>query len=474
MLTIPTPSRRNSAGFALLLALVMIVLATVLAVAFLTSSRINRSASNTTANSERIDLAAQSAVEHAVGILDSNIPQPRPPGAPLDNPVNWITSPGLLTLVDGSGTRRIPLSSNPDSTYTPSRTDADLNSRLLRPDASGQRGYPIAAPKSGDSLPLRVAWVNLLQNPALPASAANPIVARYGFWIDDESTRLNLNMAYGKPARALNYDNPHPLCPANYGNWNGREKSGTPQYGPAYFMQPEFVDGTQSANALPTNRILWNTGEKKLEPTKYPLWHPASLELPVLNAAGYTVERDKLTDWIHNKFQGVSFQYQWRTLASPIDVLQYVKEEPPLATKTAAAAAFWRDNQFNITTTGRSPEFNVWGKSRLFMEREMRDDVAAKFYQGSYDKDGPAYFGAETSAGTYDSAPTATRGEWYPNLSGLYAAANSISNLLNRNDWPGLEGASFVDKWGGGELGKREADQVAWNIAIMGAYSPSR
>ncbi len=31
-----------------------------------------------------------------------------------------------------------------------------------------------------------------------PWYATNPIIGRYGFWIDDENNKINLNTAYGK------------------------------------------------------------------------------------------------------------------------------------------------------------------------------------------------------------------------------------------------------------------------------------
>ncbi len=53
----------------------------------------------------------------------------------------------------------------------------------------------------------------------------------------------------------------------------------------------------------------------------------------------------------------------------------------------------------------------------------------------------------------------------------LYYTAAAVSDYLNRNDWPGMPARSFVDKWGGGALGQREADQVAWNILSLGSFA---
>src|SRR5207248_2576038 len=47
--------------------------------------------------------------------------------------------------------------------------------------------------------PMRVAWVPIVKDPTTAASSSNQIIGRYGFWIDDESSKINLNTAVGKP-----------------------------------------------------------------------------------------------------------------------------------------------------------------------------------------------------------------------------------------------------------------------------------
>src|SRR5258708_38183184 len=59
---------------------------------------------------------------------------------------------------------------------------------------------------------------------------------------------------------------------------------------------------------------------------------------------------------------------------------------------------------------------------------------------------------------------------YVPDATGVKHVADYISDLLNRHDWPGMPARSFVDKWGGGLQGQLEADQVAYNIAMMGCY----
>src|SRR5205807_1783403 len=116
--------------------------------------------------------------------------------------VNWVTQPGLLTtiarhtLTNSDTIRQIPLSSNPDPAYTSTADDANVNPPLLNGAAS------VLTATSQD---MRVAWVPLLRDPTIAASSTNQIVGRYGFWIDDESTKININTAYGKTS-AMNFN----------------------------------------------------------------------------------------------------------------------------------------------------------------------------------------------------------------------------------------------------------------------------
>ena len=58
-------------------------------------------------------------------------------------------------------------------------------------NASGSRAiWP-----SGLDMPVN--WKPVLKNPSAAASAANPMVGRYAFWVDDESSKVNINTADG-------------------------------------------------------------------------------------------------------------------------------------------------------------------------------------------------------------------------------------------------------------------------------------
>jgi hypothetical protein len=154
-------------------------------------------------------LVADGAVHHAIDLLRTNIPEPArlaegPATAPGEN---WVTNPGRLTVIrDGSAPVFIPLHTGevteaPDPKLPRDAESVDLNQPLpggTTPAITGLAGG------TGSARPqMRVRWVNLLRDPSEAASKTNPLVARYAFWMDDESARLNFNTAQAFVRRAV-------------------------------------------------------------------------------------------------------------------------------------------------------------------------------------------------------------------------------------------------------------------------------
>lgn len=408
-----------------------ITLCSVIVVALLSVTRTDRMASRAAAINERTGFLAEAGVEHALALLDNNIPQPVPPGKTAVA-TNWLVNPGLLTLVTGSpgAVKLVPLSSNPSATYAAQASDANLNATLSTKLKDGSPTFPIYP----DGTPLRVAWVNVLKNPAQAASKANPIVGRYAFWIDDESAKVNVNFSYGKP-NSLILSQLNPL-----------QKLGT------------TFDGTASGNiadyaiALPTKDH--QSGSSNI--TGYPLWHTEAINLDVIDSK---LDRDSLVDWIHNKN---SDKCNWRFLESPAEIKRFY-------TASSADAAFEKI-KFDVTAKSRSPEFNVFGKSRLFLHSRIPVWREPQFFQFTYDGDGPMYFHGSETRGVNNTYV-------YPNINGMQMVADHLSDLLARTDWPGMPATSFAQKWDDGkgtDAGLREADQVAWNIVAWGNYAADR
>ena len=83
--------QKTERGVALVLTLAILVIATIIVVGFVTSMRTERQAAASMANNATATLIAQAAVDHAMSILDKNIPQPVPPGASPVSPTNWTS-----------------------------------------------------------------------------------------------------------------------------------------------------------------------------------------------------------------------------------------------------------------------------------------------------------------------------------------------------------------------------------------------
>jgi hypothetical protein len=370
---------RKDRGAALVLTLAILVIATILVVGFVASMRTERQAAASMANNMNAAIIAQAAIDHATSILDKNIPQPVPPGGSIANPTNWIINPGLLTTVKGTNTPvQIPLSSNPSAAYASTNQDAELNVPLI----SGG-GYTILP--TSDSM--RVAWISVVKDPTIAAGSTNQISARYAFWMDDETAKININTAYGKP-------------------------------------------GTLDFTKLTPGTIAVNSAT-------YPLGHPSSVNLDI--------------------FTGVD----QATLATAVGQQNGLPNIDSIKTYITSGSpdTFLGLNKFSLTTSSRSPEFNVFGKPRLYFLRSIvSQTLGYPMFQYFRDKDAPPYFPADENAQASDRHST-------------YYAAAAISGYLNRNDWPGMPARSFVDKWGGNAAAQREADQVAWNLLSLGSFA---
>ena len=415
-----------------------------------------------------------------MAILDNNIPQPIPPGT-AGVPQNWIVSPGLLTKMpgaDGSQPIYIPLSTNSDYQNPPSSNYVNLNKK-----SAVTGNYPIIP--TGEEL--RATWVNVLQDPSTPASVTNPIVGRYAFWMDDENAKININTAYGKPA-SMKLLRTNPLdrtaVDASYDNVGfnalrladpNAATSGN-QYLDSYPNDGTHMASGTVANAVGTSKTNSSNGQE-LGARLYPLWHPSAVNLDVL---GSDLNRVSLADWIFNGTWNSANGCvpnagtgQYRPLAYPEQVMQFVNASNP---------NFYQTNKFNLTTYNRAPEFNAFGKPRLLPETRIRTRTASPTTQDSMDTNaasgaelefyqtpdldpmGPMYF-----HGTDNERPNSSS-RW-SDLTSVQMVGDYLSGLLAKNNWPGMPARSFVDKWGGDDTAKREADQVAWNIVAMENYA---
>ncbi|CAN5341037.1 hypothetical protein BH09VER1_BH09VER1_27500 [soil metagenome] len=196
---------RNHRGMSLLIVLAFIVIVSVLVVGFAESMRLLRPAAASHLERARADQYAWTGVERVIGTLNQQT---------ADTNRNWITQPGQLivgSLTDDAATsvderkvltNVIPLYSGPAvASADPILAPPNLNVVTYRDPNSHLITEKLGT--SGTALPMQVGWVYIRKNGdidtnASPAISTNEIVGRYAYWTDDESSKINDNIAWGR------------------------------------------------------------------------------------------------------------------------------------------------------------------------------------------------------------------------------------------------------------------------------------
>ncbi|MBE2178930.1 MAG: hypothetical protein IAE97_00460 [Chthoniobacterales bacterium] len=186
-------------GSALTITLVFVVLVTVIVVAYFSSVTLETKVAGSVLHQQRAGHLAVMGVDAAVARLREGLgtgaeswDDPYRNFATTPPTFFWSISPGRLTQWDYASTNpraKIPLF----STNATGTNLVNLNRRLL--DGT----FPIiGSTNGGASAPeLSVKYVEVLRDPTAAASSSNSIVGRYAFWIDDESAKINVNVASG-------------------------------------------------------------------------------------------------------------------------------------------------------------------------------------------------------------------------------------------------------------------------------------
>jgi hypothetical protein len=232
----PAPSRRQ--GAALIITLFFLVIISVIAFAFLDAARVDRSTSNSHFERTRATNLARSGIEAVVGTLQREAGDP--PQTTNSNyfPRNWISQPGALTVTDGSDKTKL-VKSVPLSSGEPSATGLDwtlqppdLNVQLLTDPAAHLLTDKVTmvddpqnpGKKKPQSVVMKVRWIYVRQDgtvdldvKGLPVEKpvltdlTNPIVGRYAYWADDESSKINYNLAWRNDLNEPGAQNPNPI-----------------------------------------------------------------------------------------------------------------------------------------------------------------------------------------------------------------------------------------------------------------------
>lgn len=184
-----TPGRGTRSGVALVITLAVLVLITVIVVGLLQVARVDRGAAHSQFEQVRADAFARMAEEEVVATL-----QEYTSGASRV----WASQPGGLIVPSAGGAPEvIPLHSGLGT----ASDSPNVNIPSFQDPANflvTGRDHALAG-----SLPMPVAWVYVREdgsfddtNPPNLTDTANPVVGRFAYWTDDESTKLNYNLAW--------------------------------------------------------------------------------------------------------------------------------------------------------------------------------------------------------------------------------------------------------------------------------------
>lgn len=206
----PQPS-----GIALLVTLAFVVMISIIIVGFAVSMRTDRPAAKSHLEKSRARFLAQRGADEVLATLRKNTEDPER---------NWISQPGQLVAgaaADDPSTpiddRKVLAAVVPLSSGLSAATPADpvyqapnLNVPTLRDPGTCLITDRLTDPANPNSpkIKMPVKWIYVRKDgttdtnelpPSLNTSnSTNPIVGRYAYWADDESSKVNYNLAWGR------------------------------------------------------------------------------------------------------------------------------------------------------------------------------------------------------------------------------------------------------------------------------------
>lgn len=180
--------RKRNRAVALVVVLSVVVILTLIVVSLTVAMRMERQAAFFFSERSRADFMAREGVEMAKIILSDS----------LGDTNNFVvTMPGQLMIVTNRTTgdwTSVSLASGPVPTTSISGVLAPPDLNKTNKTGDGRRQID---PVGG---PMVLPWIYVLQNGdrtnAPTADTNNPVIGRYAFWVDDESSRVNFNTAW--------------------------------------------------------------------------------------------------------------------------------------------------------------------------------------------------------------------------------------------------------------------------------------
>jgi hypothetical protein len=168
-----TQRHDNERGVALILTLTILAIILILLMAFVTSMRTERIAARAFADQTRARFMAEGAIDQAIASMQSAMTN-------ISANVSYVTAPGVAYTRNGVGGGGWV----PTSLYT-TGSSVDLNGSSNTITGIGP-GYPI------NGVPVNVGWQSVIS-----PTPNSQIIGRFAYWVDDESTKVNVNMTAG-------------------------------------------------------------------------------------------------------------------------------------------------------------------------------------------------------------------------------------------------------------------------------------
>lgn len=459
------PRSANNRGAALIITLSILLILTIIAVTYSAMTRLEIFSARSAYENERARNIGAIAIDDVVAKLRDNIPGNKP----------WACSPGMLCVYTNATWKIIPLYSGTSS----ANGTVALNAAL--PGANTK--YPIIPKNSEYPSPdaMRVAWINVLQDGTRSTdsdyapSATNPIVGRYAYWVDTETSKVNLNTA-GKAQTTYNF---------NAGTGDMQNLSG----------HPSRVDLSRLDNSAGTISAAESLNTYLYTASTY--WYGSGAN--------------------HDQLGAITAAPGVRAAGQGLKRFNSIEEWGNISGITAEIV---EANKFYLTTKAWTPELNPWGLNKLWWQNNApqtgisNNPYSMSFQSGnrvnasgspgytppasatttkSYpDYRGvnadfryyvyPAYLGAQSASaiGTdlLGYAPSGNNSEclnmqrmgasgtMHEGANGNVATINTfIHNMifqLSRKDWPGMPASSFVDKYG-----QEECEDLALNMLML-------
>jgi len=197
-------------GSALVVTLAFVILLTVIAVQLIDTVRIDHASANSHLEGLQAEFYAQAAVARVIGTLQMQT-APQQTGSNTVQP--WVSLPGGLGVgTSGSTAQLTPVDLSSGSASTAAFTGSAID--FAPPNLNVPTFYDASnhlitnhTDSDGNAIQMPVAWVYVRQSGSLvydpvpiTTNKSDPIVGRYAYWTDDESCKLNLNLAWARSA----------------------------------------------------------------------------------------------------------------------------------------------------------------------------------------------------------------------------------------------------------------------------------